>query len=136
MDAADDKAPDGSPFYHGTRAELPIGALLTPGRPSNIRPEIVMRHIYFTALTSTAALAACLCPGEGRPRVYLVAPTGAFEDDPNVTDKKFHGNPTRSYRSGAPLRILGEAEGWTPLTQEEIAAWRARIAASDGAILN
>ena len=95
---------DIGPFFHGTRADLRVGDLLTPGFRSNYRPEIVMNHIYFTALRDGAGLAAELAAGEGEPHVYAVEPTGEFEDDPNVTDKKFPGNPTRSYRSCAPLR--------------------------------
>ena len=100
-----DPSLDNGPFYHGTKADLQIGDLLTPGFRSNYRPEIVMNHIYFTALSNGAAgLAAALAPGDGRERIYIVEPTGSFENDPNVTDKKFPGNPTRSYRSRAPLR--------------------------------
>lgn len=127
---------DNGPFYHGTRADLRIGDLLVAGHPSNYRPSIRMNHVYFTALPAPAALAAALAPGEARERVYIVTPTGPFEDDPNVTDKKFPGNPTRSYRSAAPLRIVGELEGWTRLTPEERAAWRTRIAAITGDIIN
>ncbi|WP_350347735.1 NAD(+)--rifampin ADP-ribosyltransferase [Agromyces sp. G08B096] len=120
---------DEGPFYHGTKADLQVGDLLTPGFRSNYRPEVVMNHIYFTALPDGAGLAAELAAGDGEPRVYLVEPTGPFENDPNVTDKKFPGNPTRSYRSGAPLRILGEVADWTRLTPEALASWRERLAA-------
>jgi rifampin ADP-ribosylating transferase len=118
---------DEGPFFHGTKADLRVGELLTAGFRSNYRPEVVMNHIYFTALPDGAGLAAELAAGEGAPRVYTVEPTGAFEDDPNVTDKKFPGNPTRSYRSAAPLRVLGEVEGWTRLTPEALQAWRDRL---------
>jgi len=117
------------PFFHGARADLAAGDLLTPGFRSNYRPEIVMNHIYFTALKDGAGLAAELAAGDGEPRVYLVEPTGAFEDDPNVTDKKYPGNPTRSYRSAEPLRILGEVHDWTRQTPEALQGWRERIAA-------
>jgi rifampin ADP-ribosylating transferase len=86
-----------------------------------------MNHIYFTALRDGAGLAAELAAGEGAPRVYLVEPTGLFEDDPNVTDKKFPGNPTRSYRSSAPLRVVGEVSDWTRLTPEALQTWRERL---------
>jgi hypothetical protein len=122
-------AQDEGPFYHGTKAELRTGDLLTPGFRSNYRPDVVMNHIYFTALPDGAGLAAELAPGDGAPRVYSVEPTGPFEDDPNVTDKKFPGNPTRSYRSSGPLRIVGEIVDWTRLTPEELEAWRQRLAA-------
>lgn len=123
------EALDEGPFYHGTKADLKAGDLLTPGFRSNYKPEIVMNHIYFTALRDGAGLAAELAAGEGEPRVYLVEPTGDFENDPNVTDKKFPGNPTRSYRSTEPLRILGEVTDWTRLTPEALQGWRDRLAA-------
>lgn len=120
---------DPGPFYHGTKADLQVGDLLTAGFRSNYKPEVVMNHIYFTALINGAGLAAALAAGDGRERVYIVAPTGPFENDPNVTDKKFPGNPTRSYRSSAPLRIVGEVTDWTRMAPEELQAWRDRIAA-------
>jgi len=119
---------DEGPFFHGTKADLQVGELLTAGYRSNYRPEIVMNHIYFTALRDGAGLAAELAAGDAAPRVYAVEPTGAFEDDPNVTDKKFPGNPTRSYRSRDPLRILGEVTDWTRLTPEALQGWRDRLA--------
>ncbi len=106
---------DEGPFFHGTKADLHVGDLLTAGFRSNYRPEVVTNHIYFTALPDGAGLAAELAAGDGAPRVYAVEPTGPFENDPNVTDKKFPGNPTRSYRSTKPLRIVGEVAGWTRL---------------------
>jgi rifampin ADP-ribosylating transferase len=124
---------DDGPFYHGTIADLRADDLLTPGRPSNYRPEIQMNHIYFTALLDGAGLAAEiaaeLTDADAVPRVYLVEPTGAFENDPNVTDKKFPGNPTRSYRSSAPLRIVAEIPDWTRLTPEALQTWRERLTA-------
>ena len=92
-----DNPSDTGPFYHGTRADLQIGDLLTPGGSSNYIAEVIMNHIYFTALVNGAGLAAALAKGDGRERVYVVEPTGTFENDPNVTNKKFPGNPTRSY---------------------------------------
>ena len=128
------------PFFHGTKADLRVGDLLTAGFRSNYRPEIVMNHIYFTALPDGAGLAAELAAGDAAPRVYEVEPTGAFEDDPNVTDKKFPGNPTRSYRSADPIRIVREVDDWTRLTPEALQQWRDRLAVlaqSDrGEILN
>jgi rifampin ADP-ribosylating transferase len=127
------QGPDDGPFFHGTIARLRPGELLTPGRPSNYRPEIVMNHIYFSALVDGAGLAAELAAelagGEPAPHVYRVEPTGPFEDDPNVTDKKFPGNPTRSYRSRAPLRVVEEVTGWARLTPEARQLWRQRLAA-------
>lgn len=119
---------DHGPFYHGTKADLKIGDLLTAGFESNYYPEIMMNHIYFTALQNGAGLAAALAKGDGKERVYIVEPTGAFENDPNVTDKKFPGNPTRSYRSTAPLKIVREVTEWIRLTDEEIQNWKERIA--------
>jgi hypothetical protein len=116
------------PFFHGTKADLRDGDLLTAGFRSNYRPEVVMNHIYFTALPDGAGLAAELAPGDAAPRVYIVEPTGDFENDPNVTDKKFQGNPTRSYRSSAPIRVVGEVTDWTRLTPEALQAWRERLA--------
>lgn len=123
------RALDEGPFFHGTKADLGVGDLLTAGFRSNYRPEVVMNHIYFTALPDGAGLAAELAAGDGAPRVYLVEPTGPFEDDPNVTDKKFPGNPTRSFRSSSPLRIVGELSEWRRQTPESLRAWRERLAA-------
>lgn len=123
---------DDGPFFHGTKADLRPGDLLTAGFPSNYRPEIVMNHIYFTAIPSGAGLAAELAPGDRAPRVYEVEPTGEFENDPNVTDKKFPGNPTRSYRSAAPLRVVREVDDWVRSAPEALAEWRRRLAALQG----
>lgn len=125
MRAADETGP----FFHGTKADLTVGDLLSAGFRSNYRPEIVMNHIYFTALKDGAGLAAELVSGDAEPRVYEVEPTGPFEDDPNVTDKKFPGNPTRSYRSTAPLRIVAEVTDFARLSPEDLAAWQQRLAA-------
>jgi rifampin ADP-ribosylating transferase len=120
---------DDGPFFHGTKADLRVGDLLSAGFRSNYRPEIVMNHIYFTATLGGAGLAAELAAGDSEPRVYAVEPTGPFEDDPNVTDTKFPGNPTRSYRSSEPLRVVGEVTDWTRLTPEALQAWRDRLVA-------
>ncbi|PKW27431.1 NAD(+)--rifampin ADP-ribosyltransferase [Phycicoccus duodecadis] len=120
---------DEGPFFHGTKADLRVGDLLTAGFRSNYRPEVVMNHVYFTALRDGAGLAAELAAGDAAPRVYEVVPTGVFEDDPNVTDKKFPGNPTRSFRSTAPIRVVGEVHDWARLTPDALRAWRQRLAA-------
>jgi hypothetical protein len=104
------------PFYHGTRSELRPGDELTPGFGSNFQDGRVSNHIYFTALVETAAwgaqLAAALAGSEDRGRIYIVEPLGPFEDDPNVTNKRFPGNPTRSYRTRDPLRVIAELDEW------------------------
>ena len=127
---------DKGPFYHGTRADLQLGDLLTAGRNSNYKAELLMNHIYFTALVNGAGLAAALAKGEGLERVYIVEPTGSFENDPNVTDKKFPGNPTRSYRTEEPLKIIGEVTDWVRITLEELQSWRDRLAKNTGEVIN
>ncbi|WP_430736333.1 NAD(+)--rifampin ADP-ribosyltransferase [Microbacterium esteraromaticum] len=123
---------DDGPFFHGTTAALQPGDLLTAGFPSNYRPEILMNHVYFTALRDgaglAAELAAELASGDAAPHVYRVEPTGEFEDDPNVTDKKFPGNPTRSYRTAHPLGIVEEVHDWTRLSPADLQTWRERLA--------
>ena len=131
-----DKLSDKGPFYHGTKADLQVGDLLTAGGKSNYKPELIMNHIYFTALVNGAGLAAALAKGDGRERVYIVEPTGSFENDPNVTDKKFPGNPTRSYRTRAPLKIVGEITDWGRQTPEELQKWREKLANNKGDIIN
>ena len=116
-------------YLHGTKADLAVGDLLVPGRESNFEAGRVMNHVYFTATLDAAVWGAELAAGEGRGRIYVVEPTGDFEDDPNVTDKKFPGNPTRSYRTREPLRIVGEVTDWTRLTPEALQTWRDRLAA-------
>jgi hypothetical protein len=130
------KEPASGPFYHGTKADMKIGNLLTPGGMSNYKADLKMNHIYFTALVNGAGLAAALAKGEGRERVYIVEPTGSFESDPNVTDKKFPGNPTRSYRTKEPLKIIGEVTDWIRQTPEDIQIWHERLAKNKGEIIN
>ena len=127
---------DTGPFYHGTKADLQVGDLLTAGFRSNYDDSVVMNHIYFTALVNGAGLAAALVKGDGPERVYIVEPAGCFENDPNVTDKKFPGNPTRSYRTEAPLKIIGEATDWVRQTPEELQKWREKLANVKGDIIN
>lgn len=103
------------PFFHGTKAALEVGEELVPGYRSNYQARI-LRHLYFTTVVETAVwgaeLAAALSGGTERGRIYVVEPLGPFEDDPNVTNKRFRGNPTRSYRTRDPLRVVGELEEW------------------------
>ena len=131
-----DKISDNGPFYHGTKADLQIGDMLIAGRESNYKSEFIMNHIYFTALVNGAGLAAALAKGDGRERVYIVEPTGSFENDPNVTDKKFPGNPTRSYRTQEPIKIIGEVTDWVRQTPGELKKWREKLANSKGDIIN
>ena len=131
-----DKPYDKGPFYHGTKADLQVGDLLTAGGSSNYKPELKMNHIYFTALANGAGLAAALAKGDEPERVYIVEPTEGFENDPNVTDKKFPGNPTRSYRTQAPLKIVGEVTDWVRQTPEELQKWREKLANNKGEIIN
>ncbi|MBX7174466.1 MAG: NAD(+)--rifampin ADP-ribosyltransferase [Pyrinomonadaceae bacterium] len=131
-----DKISDKGPFYHGTKADLPIGEFLTAGFNSNYQSELVMNHIYFTALVNGAGLAASLAKGDGVERVYIVEPTGVFENDPNVTDKKFPGNLTRSYRTDAPLKIVGEITDWIKQTPENLKEWKEKLAKNEGKIIN
>ena len=104
------------PFFHGTRAVLEAGDELVPGYGSNYQVGRMSNNIYFTSLLETAAwgaeLATALGRGDERGHIYLVEPLGPFEDDPNVTDRKFPGNPTRSYRTRHPLRVTGEVDSW------------------------
>lgn len=132
----DAKPSDKGPFYHGTKADLKIGDLLIAGGNSNYQTELIMNHIYFTALPNGAGLAAALAKGEGSERVYIVEPTGDFEDDPNVTNQKFPGNQTRSYRSTAPLKIVGELTTWVKQTPEELQKFREKLTNTKGKIIN
>ena len=113
---------------HGTKADLAVGDLLVAGRESNFEGGRVMNHVYFTATLDAAVWGAELAPGEGRGRIYVVEPTGDFEDDPNVTDKKFPGNPTQSFRSREPLRVVGELEDWVGHSPEKLQAMRDGLA--------
>ena len=104
------------PFYHGTKAKLTVGDLLSPGHTSHFEQGRKLKHIYFAALMEPAIwgaeLAMSLSSLEGRGHIYIVEPLGPFEDDPNLTNKKFPGNPTKSYRTTEPLRIVGIVEDW------------------------
>ena len=141
METSDETSP--IEYFHGTRAALRPGDLISPGHRSNYRSEVVMNHVYFTARRDGGGLAAeiasMLGPADAVPHVYRVEPTGEIEDDPNVTDKKFPGNPTLAYRSKAPLTVLEEVTDWTRLSPAELGLWRGRLAAvreSDAEIIN
>ncbi|HZJ04417.1 MAG TPA: NAD(+)--rifampin ADP-ribosyltransferase [Nocardioidaceae bacterium] len=111
-------------YLHGTKADLAVGEMLVPGRESNFEKDRVMNYVYFTATLDAAVWGAELASGEGRGRVYIVEPTGGFKDDPNVTDKKFPGNPTQSFRSREPLRVVGELVDWVGHPREKLQAMR------------
>ena len=111
-------------YLHGTKASLEVGDLLVPGRESNFEDGRALHHVYFTATLDAAVWGAELAAGEGRGRIYLVAPTGGFEDDPNLTDTRFPGNPTQSFRSRAPLRVVGELAGWVGHPAAQLQAMR------------
>jgi rifampin ADP-ribosylating transferase len=114
-------------FYHGTKADLKIGDELSGGYSSNYT-ERSSPWIYFSETLHAATWGAELARGEGPGRIYVVEPTGPFMDDPNVTDKKFPGNPTKSYRSRDPLRVVSELLDWVGHTSEEIQAMKDFIA--------
>ena len=120
------------PFLHGTRAVLEPGTELVPGFGSNFQSGRISNHVYFTTLVPTAAWGAQLSAalaGEPQPgRIYVVEPLGAFEDDPNVTNKRFPGNPTRSYRTREPMRVVRELEEWEPHPPEALDAMLASLA--------
>jgi rifampin ADP-ribosylating transferase len=111
-------------YLHGTKADLAVGDVLVPGRESNFEPGRVMNYVYFTATLDAATWGAELAAGEGRGRIYVVEPQGAFEDDPNVTDKRFPGNPTQSFRSREPLRVVGELVDWAGHSPERMQTMR------------
>lgn len=112
------EAKDFEPFFHGTKAELQPGDLLAPGYSSNFGERVRANYIYLTATLDAATWGAELAVGEGPGRIYRVEPTGSFEDDPNLTDKRFPGNPTRSYRTREPVRVVGEVLDWEPHSPE------------------
>ena len=107
-------------FYHGTRASLQEGDLIAPGYHSNYGKRKQASYVYLTATLEAATWGAELAMGEGRGRIYIVVPTGPIEDDPNLTDKKFPGNPTKSYRTRDPLRVIGEVKDWQGHSPEQL----------------
>ncbi|MHB1313277.1 MAG: NAD(+)--rifampin ADP-ribosyltransferase [Gemmatimonadaceae bacterium] len=117
-------------FFHGTRADLKPGDLIQPGYSSNYT-ERRSPWVYFSETLNAAAWGAELAKGDGPGRIYAVEPTGEFMDDPNLTDKKFRGNPTKSYRSREPLRVVGELPDWPGHSPEEIQAMKDGIAGKE-----
>lgn len=114
-------------YYHGTKADLAIGDLIEPGRVSNFGKRNPAKFVYLSATLDAAIWGAELAAGEGRSRVYIVEPTGPIEDDPNLTDKRFPGNPTKSYRSAQPFRVIGEVADWEGHSPERLAEMRATL---------
>ena len=110
---------DHGPFFHGTKAELKIGDLLEPQHLSNYQNK-KSNYIYFTATLNAAKWGAELAASNAKERIFIVEPLGEFENDPNLTDKRFPGNPTRSYRSKSPLKIVAELGAWERHSEEEI----------------
>ncbi|HZX54130.1 MAG TPA: NAD(+)--rifampin ADP-ribosyltransferase [Ilumatobacteraceae bacterium] len=111
-------------YLHGTKADLTVGEMLVPGRESNFEDGRIMKYVYFTATLDAAVWGAELAAGEARGRIYIVEPTGEFENDPNLTDKRFPGNPTQSFRSRQPLRVVGELVDWVGHSPEKLQAMR------------
>ena len=114
-------------YYHGTKADLRPGDLIAPGYRSNYGKRNPAAHVYLTATLNAAAWGAELAAGDAAERIYVVEPTGPIEDDPNLTDKKYTGNPTKSYRSRAPLRVVGEITDWQGHSPEQIEAMKEGI---------
>lgn len=121
-DTVTDSTSDGIEYYHGTKADLKVGELIEPGFRSNYGSRRQARYVYLTATLDAAVWGAELAQGEGAGRIYIVEPTGTIEDDPNLTDKKFPGNPTRSYRTKEPLRVRGEITEWQGHAPEQLSA--------------
>jgi|SRR5437016_12842462 len=109
-------------FYHGTKASLTEGNLIGPGFNSNYGQRNKANYVYLTATLEAAIWGAELAMGEGNGRIYIVEPLGSIEDDPNLTDKKFPGNPTKSYRTKSQLRIIGEVIDWQGHSPEQLKA--------------
>ena len=105
---------DPGPFFHGTKAQLNAGDMIVAGYSSNFGQRRNANHVYITATLDAAVWGAELAVGEGDGHIYEVEPTGPIENDPNLTDKKFPGNPTRSYRTREPVRVIGEVDDWEP----------------------
>ncbi len=114
----------GDTYYHGSKADLNPGDLIEPGFNSNYGKRKKASYVYLTATLDAAIWGAELALGEGKGRIYIVEPTGAFEDDPNLTDKKFPGNPTKSYRTLEALRVIGEVTDWQGHSPEQLKAMR------------
>jgi rifampin ADP-ribosylating transferase len=117
-------------LLHGTKADLRVGDLIEPGRPSNFGSRRAARFVYVTETLDAATWGAELAVGDGPGRIYVVQPTGTVEDDPNLTDQKFPGNPTRSFRTREPVRVVGEVADWVGHPAEQLQAMRDGVAAA------
>lgn len=115
-------------YFHGTRADLRVGDFIEVGQNSNYGNNNKAKYIYLTSTLDAAIWGAELALGDGRERIYLVEPTGSIEDDPNLTDKKFPGNPTMSYRSKHPFRVVGEVSNWQGHPAEQVEAMKQGLA--------
>lgn len=128
MSATDEPVPfevyEPGVYLHGTKVDLVAGDMLVPGHVSNFEDDRVMNHVYFSATLDAAVWGAELAAGQGRGRIYIVEPSGEFEDDPNLTNKKFPGNPTQSFRSREPLRVVGELVDWVAHSPDKLRAMR------------
>ncbi len=122
------QSPFSQTFFHGTKADLKIGDFIEVGLNSNYGQRKNAKYIYLTATLDAAIWGAELALGEERERIYLVEPTGPIEDDPNLTDKKFPGNPTKSYRSEDPFKVVGEITVWQGHSPEQVKAMKDQIA--------
>jgi len=120
--------PEGLQFFHGTKADLKPGDLIEPGRSSNFGKRKMAVYVYLTATLDAATWGAELAIGDGPGRIYIVEPTGPIEDDPNLTDKRFPGNPTKSYRTKEPLRVTGEITDWKGHAPEQLQAMKDAVA--------
>ena len=121
-------SPFSQTYFHGTKVDLKIGDFIEPGINSNYGQKKKAKYIYFTATLDAAIWGAELALGEGRERIYLVEPTGPIEDDPNLTDKKFPGNPTKSYRSEHNFKVVGEITVWQGHSPEQLKAMKGGLA--------
>ena len=114
-------------YYHGTKADLKTGDLIEPGFNSNYGKNNKAKYVYFSATLDAAIWGAELALGDGRGSIYIVEPTGPFEDDPNLTNKRFPGNPTKSYRTSSSIRVMGEVSDWQGHSPEQLNTMKAHL---------
>ena len=128
VDTKSEFVQDTGPFYHGTKSEMKLGDLLEPNFHSNYGQRKKANFVYLTATLDAAKWGAELAAGDAPGRIYVVEPTGPIENDPNLTNKRFPGNPTRSYRTRHPLRIVGEVQDWEGHSPEDLQRMRDHLA--------